>query len=247
MSILAQSTNFFGRLCARLLPQDCLLCGTASASDILCPACVADLPLLPELHCPQCAQPTSTGERCGRCLAKPPHFDATIATFLYAFPLDRLVQSFKYQHRLAIGTYFGERIAQHLAAQQAIDRANRQPVLTFDRIVPLPLHPQRLRERGFNQALEIARPLERAFSWPIDARSCLRQRHTPAQAGLPWRERAGNVRNAFHCQNDLAGQHIALIDDVMTSGASLDECARTLKLHGAARVTLLVVARTLPG
>ena len=113
-------------------------------------------------------------------------------------------------------------------------------------IIPLPLHPRRLRQRGFNQALELARPVSRSSRIPIDARSCSRTRQTAVQAGLPWRERIGNVRGAFHCASDLTGKRLLLVDDVMTTGASLDELARTVKLHGASRVTLLVLARALP-
>lgn len=216
-----------------LLTQDCLLCA-ASSHDILCPACADDLPPLPAPHCPRCALPTPNGETCGRCLAKPPHYDTTQAAFRYDFPLDKLIQSFKYGHRLTLSTYFGQRLA-----EQARD-------LVADLIIPLPLHPERLRERGFNQALELARPVGAVLGRPVEATLCQRTRNTPAQAELPWKARAKNIRHAFHCTTDLKGARIILIDDVMTTGASLDECARTLKSHGAVEVMLLVVARTLP-
>ncbi len=192
------------------------------------------MPRLPANLCPRCAIPTPNGEMCGRCQAKAPHYDATIAAFSYAFPVDKLVQSFKYGHRLALGAYFGR----HLALLADGVRA--------DLIVPLPLHPLRLRERGFNQALELARPVAKALGVAVDARGCLRHRQTAAQADLPWRERARNVRGAFHCRTDFSGKRLLLIDDVMTTGASLDELARTVKLHGASHVSLLVVARALP-
>jgi len=152
----------------------------------------------------------------------------------YDFPLDKLVQSFKYGHRLALASYFGARLAALLASGCA------------DLIVPVPLHPLRLRARGFNQALELARPVSRAWRIPIDLRSCRRIRHTPAQADLPWRERAANVRGAFQCSADFTGKRVLLVDDVMTTGASLDELARSVRLQGAEQVTLLVVARALP-
>jgi ComF family protein len=234
MRILTQSAKLFRRARDKLLEQDCLLCGANSAATLLCPACANDLPRLSAARCPQCALPTVLGEHCGRCLSHPPYYDATLAVFRYDFPVDKLIQSFKYAHRLALGHYFG----QQLAAQAAS--------CGVDRLIPLPLHAQRLRERGFNQALELARPISQACGWPIDAHLCSRTRYTPAQAGLPWRERIKNVKGAFHCNADLSGQRIALVDDVMTTGASLDECARTLKLHGAAQVTLIVVARALP-
>ncbi|MBP6707982.1 MAG: ComF family protein [Candidatus Accumulibacter sp.] len=234
MSILTQSARLVRRSCAHLLTQDCLLCAAESGASLLCPACRQDLPRLPAARCPRCALPTPAGEVCGRCLGKPPHYDATDAAFTYAFPIDKLVQSFKYGHRLALGSYFGRQLV--LSSRR----------LKADLIIPLPLHSLRLRERGFNQALELARPVARAWRIPIDARSCRRTRHTAAQADLPWRERAKNVRGAFDCSADFTGQRLLLIDDVMTTGASLNELARTLKLHGAAQVALLVVARALP-
>ncbi len=218
----------------QLLPQDCLLCAAVSERDVLCHACTADLPRLPSERCPRCALPTSLSTLCGRCLAHPPHFDETQSAFAYDFPLDRLVQSFKYGHRLALAGFLGRQLAD-LAAEMNVDL-----------IIPMPLHAKRLRERGFNQALELARPLARATGVPIDATSCQRLRHTPAQAALPWRERVKNIRGAFHCTADFSGKRLLLVDDVMTTGASIDECARTLKLHGAASVSALVVARALP-
>lgn len=234
MPILTQTARLVRRSCARLLTQDCLLCGAESGTGLLCEACEHDLPELPAQRCPACALPTPQGEVCGRCLAKPPHYDATFAAFCYGFPIDKLVQSFKYGHRLALASYFGRQLAL-LSANAAADL-----------IIPLPLHPSRLRERGFNQALELARPVARAWQKPIDFRSCSRVRHTVAQADLPWREREKNVRGAFHCSSDFTGKRLLLIDDVMTTGASLDELARTVKLHGAAQVSLLVLARALP-
>jgi ComF family protein len=250
MRILTQSAEFIRRARDKLLAQDCLLCGADSAAAILCPACAGDLKRLPKAHCPQCALPTPLGERCGRCLSQPPFYDATVAAFVYEFPVDKLIQSFKYAHRLALGAYFGQQLAAQ-AKDYAADLATHQPIHRsvpplISRLIPLPLHPQRLRERGYNQSLELARPISKVCGWPIEARLCSRTRNTPAQAGLPWRERGANVRGAFHCYADLSGQHIALVDDVMTTGASLNECARTLKLHGAAQVTLFVVARALP-
>ena len=216
------------------MTQDCLLCAAVSERDILCRACAAELPRLPQERCPRCALPTPNGEICGRCLANPPHYDRTQCAFAYDFPLDRLVQSLKYSHRLALAGFLGHQLAILAANVEA------------DLIIPMPLHAKRLRERGFNQALELARPVARATGLPIDATGCQRIRHTPAQAALPWRERVKNIRGAFHCSTDFSGKRLLLVDDVMTTGASIDECARTLKLHGAARVSALVVARALP-
>ncbi|MGB0127499.1 MAG: ComF family protein [Rhodocyclaceae bacterium] len=221
-----------GRLANLALPQDCLLCGARAGDALLCPACRAELPTLPAEHCPLCALPTLGATLCGRCLKRPPHFDATVAPFAYAFPIDRLIQGLKYGHRLAIVPFLG----------QALAATGR---LQADLVVPLPLHPFRLRERGFNQALEIARAVALDWQLPLDYRACERSHNAPPQASLPWKERQRNVRGAFLCRHDLTGKHVVAVDDVMTSGATLDEFARSLKKAGAVRVTSLVVARTL--
>ena len=233
MSILTQGLR---RLCRKaldaVLPNFCLLCG-ADAPDLLCPGCQADLPELPYARCPRCCEPTFEGEHCGRCLSDPPSFDTATALYRYDFPLDRLVHALKYGGRMPLAGWFGGLLAQALAGRH------------FDSIIPLPLHPSRLRERGFNQSGEIARVVGRRLGLAVDIGSCRRWRPNAPQAGLPLSERAANVRGAFECVTDLSGQQVLLIDDVMTSGATLGECARMLKLHGAARVEVAVVARAL--
>jgi ComF family protein len=219
-------------LTALALPQDCFLCAAPAGEPLLCAACRADLPHLPDALCPVCAMPSPAGSVCGACLKDPPHFDLTRAAFAYEFPLDRIVQALKYQATLAVAPFLGAA----LAACGAGDA---------DLIVPMPLHPSRLRERGFNQALEITRTLARACNIPMDWRACERSHDTAPQASLPWSERRRNVRGAFQCRVSLTGRRIAVVDDVMTTGATLDEFARVLKKAGAASVMNLVVARTL--
>ncbi len=220
------------RILNTLLPQDCQLCGKPDAGTLLCTECMADLPRLPDEHCSICALPTPTGTICGECLRHPPHFDVTHATFVYAFPVDQLVHALKYGHQLALSDLFA-RLMQ------------TAPVPRVDLMMPLPLSCERLRERGFNQAVEIARPLAQANQTPLDLHSALRIANTAAQASLPWKERRANIRHAFECRADLTGKSVVVIDDVMTTGASLDEFARILKLQGAAHVTNWIFARTL--
>jgi ComF family protein len=218
---------------ARLLPQDCFLCAAPAGDSLLCPACIAGLPHLTAELCPCCALPTPESRVCGACLKRAPHFDATRAVFRYEFPLDRLIHSLKYAHRLACAGFLGRLLA--------------QVALPFrpDLIVPVPLSVERLAERGFNQALEISRPLLRLLDAPVELTRIRRRRDTSPQAGLPWKQRAKNVRHAFECEIDLIGLSVLVVDDVMTTGATLDELARTLKAHGAAQVANLVVARAL--
>ena len=228
-------TQGAGRCLARvLLPQDCPLCAGHTRASLVCPACYASLPQLPDQRCPICALPTPAGAICGACLTKAPYFDATVAGFRYAFPLDRLVQGLKYRHQLAIADWFAEALL-----------AGSPPPGRHDLLLPLPLAPQRLAQRGFNQALEIARPLAQALALPLAPHICLRRVEAPPQASLPWQARQANVRGAFEATRDLTGISVLVVDDVMTTGASLNELARTLKKQGAARVSNWVVARTL--
>jgi ComF family protein len=115
-----------------------------------------------------------------------------------------------------------------------------------DLVIPMPMHPQRLQERGFNQALEIARSLAKHLNLELNYQACQRIRLTPPQAGLPLKDRIKNVRGVFECKQPLQGLNIAIVDDVMTTGASLNELSKTLKKAGAARVECWIIARTLP-
>lgn len=221
------------RCAEALLPQDCFLCAAPSGAELLCSACAQSLPRLPVDLCPVCALPTPGAEVCGACLKKPPHFDATRAVFSYGFPLDRLIQSLKYSHRLASADFLGKALA-HAGTESRPDL-----------IVPVPLSAARLAQRGFNQALELARPLAHMLGLPLETGWIHRRRDTTPQASLPWKERAKNIRHAFESEIDLTGKTVLVVDDVMTTGATLDELARTLKAHGAARVENRVLARTL--
>jgi ComF family protein len=215
-----------------LLPQDCLLCRAASGEQLLCEACERELPSTASA-CPRCALAGSSNAECGACIADPPHYDASCAAFVYAYPMDALIQALKYGGQLALAGLFAHKLYQRVGKAAGVDL-----------IVPLPLHPARLAERGFNQAAEIAKGLSRLTGIAMDAQLARRVRNTAPQTALPWRERAANMRQAFVCEQDLSGFSLAVVDDVMTTGATLDEFARTLKRSGAARVENWVVART---
>ena len=221
---------------ACLLPQRCALCHAPAHRSALCEPCRLALPALPP-GCPVCAQPAGGDAACGECLRKPPRFAATVAAHAYAFPLDRLIQALKYEHRLELALPLGDALA---------DAVRRAPTAleAVEAIVPLPLSRTRQRERGFNQAIEIGRIVARRTNLPL-APLLSRTAHAPPQASLPWRERRRNVHRAFACNHDLAGRHVAVLDDVMTTGATLDAAAAALIAAGAARVDAWVVARTL--
>ena len=216
-----------------LIPQTCLLCWTDSGTGALCPPCLDDLPWLPRSRCGVCALPLASGWVCGACLDHPPRFDRVEAVFAYRFPVDALIHTYKYGGRLALARALGGLLA-------------RQVARDVDAIVPMPLARGRLAERGFNQALEIARVAAAATGIALLPRACRKVTETPAQTMLPWKERARNVRRAFVCDADLEGKRIAVVDDVLTTGATLNELARVLRKAGAASVRGWVIARTLP-
>ena len=231
---MARTSRLGQDLLTALLPQDCLLCASPAGRRQLCAACSAKLPRLSAELCPVCALPSLGAGICGACQAHKPYFDATVAAFQYAFPVDRLVQALKYRHHLTLAAWFAEAM---------LERG--PPPGRHDLLLALPLAHSRLAERGYNQALEIARPLARELGLPLATAACKRAKDGPPQASLPWAERQKNVRGVFECCQDLRGKSVIVVDDVMTTGATLNEFARTLKKHGAVRVTNWVVARAL--
>lgn len=216
---------------AALFASHCLLCDDHATTRGLCDDCWSELPWLDGPGCLRCAHPLPAPGICGRCLADPPHFDRVIAATRYGFPVDGLIQACKYGGRLSAVHALAAILQQH-------------PPQQTDLIVPMPLSNLRLRERGFNQALELARAASAAVRAPVDAALCVKTRETSPQTRLPWKERRKNIRGAFVVLGDLTGRNVVVVDDVLTTGATLNELARNLKRAGAASVTGWVVART---
>lgn len=218
---------------ACIWPRDCFVCGENSGADAVCAACNAALPRLPRGLCPICALPSADGLACGRCQRRRPYFDASYAVFAYDHPVREMVLALKHGQ--------GPGLASWLAVQLAgLARASG-----VDCIVPMPLHRERLRHRGFNQAVELGRRLARLAGVPLWTQAVVRDTATPLLAGLRRKARRSALRGAFRAERSFAGLHVLVLDDVMTSGATLDEMARTLKQRGAVHVSNLVVARTL--
>ena len=234
---LSNRTRAVLNTCARLvqaaLPQHCILCSAGTAGRAVCDACYTKLPWLPALHCPQCALPTQSENVCGACLSDPPRFDAVSAAFIYEWPLAPLIHHYKYAGNLALARFFAH----------AFTASIKAPV---DAIIPMPLSPQRFRERGFNQAVEIAREVSSVTGIALLSGACRRVRDSTPQAGLPWSARAKNIRGAFVCDIDLSGKRVAVLDDVLTTGSTLNEIARNLRKAGAMEVHGWMMARTLP-
>ncbi len=221
-----------------LLPPTCLLCGAAGyAGRDLCVGCAADLPR-PQPACPRCgdALPGAGEWLCGRCQRRPPPFDAAWAALRYAAPVDRLFVDLKFRGRLAAAKLLAQLL------EEAVRAADRPEAL-----IPVPLHRGRLRERGFNQALELARPLAHRMHLPLLRDVVVRRRATAPQTVVEAAARRRNLRGAFAVNRPLAVRHVALIDDVMTTGSTLTELSTVLKRAGVQRIQLWVAGRAQHG
>lgn len=219
------------------LPWHCLCCGAAGRGLDLCPACAAELPWLGP-GCARCALPlpaADAGPDCPRCARVPPPHAAALVPFRYAFPVDRLIVGLKFAGRLERARLLGTLLAGFLEPRLAA--ADRPAAL-----IATPLHPERARRRGFNQAAEIARPVASALGLPLLRDAARRVRATAEQSALDAAARHANLRDAFAVRGDLPA-HVAILDDVVTTGATAAALAGALRAAGVRRVTLIAVAR----
>jgi ComF family protein len=219
-----------------LYPPTCVLCGAkGAAGKDLCTDCFAELPW--NRHpCPRCAAPLppdADTPLCGDCIRQLPSWDEARSPLAYGFPVAKLVQRFKFEGDLAVGRLLGSLLADYLAAGE--DRPNC--------IVPVPLHAARLRERGFNQAVELAGPVAKRLKIEVRLDLCERGRATQVQSKLDSDERRKNLKDAFTVKRSVQGLHIALLDDVVTTGATAESLAKMLREAGAARVMLWSACR----
>jgi len=223
-----------------LLPAVCPLCDDRRDVHLpLCGSCLDALPPLPEARCPRCDLPYPATEGsphlCGDCITSPPPFAAVCALGPYSGLLKQAIGRLKY-HRLPL-------LDQPLGQLLATTVRRRWPQYAPDLIIPVPLHPRRLRERTFNQSLLLARVLAKTLSAPVASRLLRRVRHTPAQQGLNAAERKKNLQQALRIDDKLNGRSILLVDDVMTTGATARACSRQLRLAGAVEVRVALLAR----
>ncbi len=235
----------------QLLPRSCALCFCPIAhlknaeryshADI-CHVCLHHFFNQTTLRCKICANKldaVATASLCGSCLANPPTYDRTIAVADYVAPYNTLVHALKFQHHLALAPLFAQLLALSWHQSQST---------SADIMTAIPLSAERLIERGFNQSLEIAKPLAKILSIPLMPTLAVRIRHTQAQSSLAFHKRRDNLRGAFiipTASQVLKNKHIVVIDDVMTTGHTLNEFAACLKRYGAASVTNLIFARTI--
>lgn len=217
-----------------LYPGCCLLCGSAShRSRDLCEYCQLQLPFN-HTACPQCANPLAIAQLCPACLQQPPPFAASQVPFLYEFPIATLLKRLKFQHQLAVARLMGDLMAEHLS-HAAITRP--------DCIIPVPLHPHRLRQRGFNQSLELAKIISHTLNIPLDYHSCQRIVSTLPQAELPAHQRWTNVQQAFRLRHPISYSRVAIVDDIMTTGHTVGALSQCLTAAGVQQVQVWAAAR----
>lgn len=217
-----------------LLPPTCILCGHVGWQDLdLCYSCYTQL-AKNTLCCYQCARPLEISALlCGNCLSRSPAFDATYAPFIHQDTMRYLIAGLKFNAQYKNARLLGLLLADHL----------KQTAQLPDCILPVPLHKARYRQRGFNQVIEIARTTGKALQIPVDVNACVRHRDTPHQTALTAKQRRTNVKNAFTLIKPITAQHVAIVDDVMTTGSTVHELARILKKAGIERVDVWVCAR----
>ncbi len=221
----------------KLFPPSCMLCGDRGVNGLeLCRDCYSELPRN-EHCCYRCAEPFETpstvARLCGHCLSNPPAYEETIAPFIYARTIRYLITGLKFGKQFANARLLGRLLAEKVKESAELP----------DCVLPVPLHRSRYRERGFNQSIEIARIVAGDLAIPLDLNSCIRRKNTEHQTRLPSKQRRKNVRNAFVVANPPPYKHVALLDDVMTTGATVSELAATLKRAGVERVAVWTCAR----
>ena len=200
----------------------------------LCHACLQTLPRS-QHNCPVCANSFNhCKEICDECLKHPPVQDSTHAVFLYQGSVPYLITALKFRHDYTSGRVLGSLMAQHFSS------LNNRP----DLLIPVPLHRLRYQQRGYNQSIELARPIAQKLNIPLELTACVRRRPTQAQSNLSGKERRQNIKGVFHIQRPLPYNHVAIIDDVMTTGSTVSELAKILKQHGVSRVDVWACAKT---
>lgn len=225
------------RVLHELIPRTCVFCGDIGAPDgnAVCTGCFADLPWLAN-PCTTCAMPLGTaladGVACGACQADPPPFVRAVVAVEFGFPVDAAIRRFKFHGRLQYAPAFAEVL---LTVCEQLPR-------DVDALLPVPLHRWRHMRRGFNQAEELARPVARRLGLPLLG-NVRRRIATPYQSGLDARQRRRNLKSAFEVRGKIAARHVAIVDDVVTTGETSRQLAVLLQSSGVEKVSLLALAR----
>jgi ComF family protein len=225
-----------GYLQRMLLTPSCIACGNRGSTKLdLCNSCRDQL-VFNTRCCLRCSIPlvVEEAELCGSCLRRPPRYQSSYCAFEYGYPIAELVRTLKYGHSLSHAQVLGTLLAEYLQQHR-----NQWPQC----IMPVPLSTERYLQRGFNQAIELGRVLESQLHIPMNTHLLQRVRHTIEQAGLSRRERRKNLRNAFAVTATEVPTHIAILDDVVTTGSTMNEIARTLRRAGVKQIEVWAVAR----
>lgn len=230
-----------GFLVQRVYPPRCLLCGHAGQKQgyqavDLCGFCQQRLPLNLSA-CVSCALPlpqdTPPEAICGRCQTQPPAFDLCLSLFRYEQPIVWLIQQLKFNDRLAHARLLGGMLAQQTLLYDSLPQC----------IIPVPLFRKRLRQRGFNQSVELAKPVAKSTGLPLELNLVERVKQTESQTALDAKKRRKNIKGAFRVVKDIPYEHVAIIDDVVTTGSTVNELARVLKKAGVKQVDIWSIAR----
>ncbi len=225
--------SFFRQLYSNLLPIPCRLCGAHCKQHALCNACIKDLPFLGPA-CPRCAMPTTNSQLCGKCLHNPPQQDLSFSLFHYQEPIRRLIADFKYHDKLYLSQLFSQLMTEQL---------KKSPLPQC--LIPIPLHSKRLRQRGYNQSLELAKSISTQLNIPVNNDYLKRIINTEPQASLPFKQRKNNIQHAFSLIDANIPPHIAIIDDVLTTGHTANAAAKLLRQQGVETIEVWTIARTI--
>lgn len=234
MADFSALTHRSGELYRKLFPIPCLLCGLPAADTPLCQACIGELPWL-DKACQRCGLPLQSAQICGHCLHSPPIQQHSFSLLRYQAAVPRCITRFKFHQQLQFADFFAMQMAKQLQQRDSLPQC----------LIPIPLHPRRLRSRGFNQSLEVASRLGKTLGIACRPELLQRVRNTPSQSQLHFRERQRNIRHAFACSAAPLPTHIALIDDVMTTGQTVAEAARVLQRRGVQIIEVWTIARAI--
>lgn len=234
MAVFSSLTHRSLELYRKVFPIPCLLCGLESEREPLCQACIADLALLGPA-CQRCAMPLRSAQICGRCIQSPPKQDHSFSLFRYQGSVRRCITDLKFQQQLALAGLFAKLMASALEQRQTLPGC----------LIPIPLHSFRLRQRGFNQSHEVGRVLAQLLGIDYSPEFLRRIKATRPQSELKFKQRRHNLSGAFQCPVRQVPEHIALIDDVMTSGHTSAEASKILRRHGAKTIEVWTIARVI--
>jgi len=234
MSDVKSFTEQITNKLSKSINQPCVLCGAKGHEDLcLCEDCLAELPYI-ENSCDSCGLPLQASlTHCGACISSPPPCTRCVSVLHYQEPVDYLIKHMKYHNQLAIADLMGKLLVKKIGKTTPLP----------EQIIPVPLHFSRLQQRGYNQAIEIAKPISRAFNIPINTTLCSRIRDTAPQFDLASDKRAENLSHAFEVINEVSVKHVAIVDDVMTTGCTVWELSKTLINAGVERVDVWTAAR----